>query len=338
MASGASDEAVSAAVAAKNAAFAELQEANAAIRKASGDFKDIRNKNQEEIAQEATDARKKEEEEAKKAAEKKKKDGEKDAEDLKKQREKEAEEQRAFNLTVALAEMEDIHQQNQNKLDAQAEQDQALKDIADLHIDEVHIKTAEEIKADEDLAKSSENVKEAKKNALNESLNILSAFAGKNKALAIGILAVQKGLAIAEIVTNAAKGIAVSQSNLSAVPVILPGTFVPNPAFPVALAAHVKNVLATKINAAAGIASILAQTISAASNTLKGGDTGGATPGGGGSAGASQAASFNLVAQTPANQTVLGGRESVVKAQVVSTEVSSAQALDRNRVEQSIFL
>jgi len=62
------------------------------------------------------------------------------------------------------------------------------------------------IQADKEIALE-QAIKEAKRNALDTGLNILMQFAGKNKAVALGILAVQKGLAIADIVVNAAKSI-----------------------------------------------------------------------------------------------------------------------------------
>jgi glycosyltransferase involved in cell wall biosynthesis len=55
-------------------------------------------------------------------------------------------------------------------------------------------------------------VKEAKRNALNTGLDILMQFAGKNKAVALGIIAVQKGLAIADIIISASKSLSVAFS------------------------------------------------------------------------------------------------------------------------------
>lgn len=177
-------------------------------------------------------------------------------------------------------------------------------------------------------------LKQARAEALNGALDILQQFAGKNKALAIGILAVQKGLAIAEIVSNAAKGIAVSNANLALVPAILPPG-VPNPIYPAAVAAHAKNVLSTKISAATSIASILAQTISSAKSTLGGevGGGGGAVGGGGGAA--TMTPQFNVVGNTGANALANSINQQPIQAYVVAQNVTSAQSMNRNIVQSA---
>jgi len=97
--------------------------------------------------------------------------------------------------------------------------------------------------------------------------------------------------------------------------------------------------VAAGIAVAAGLANV--KKILAV-KTPKGGG-GGSAPSAGGqptAPGLGSAAAFNLIGQSPTNalaQTI-GGRDSVIKAQVVSTEVATAMALDRNRIEQSIFL
>jgi hypothetical protein len=195
----------------------------------------------------------------------------------------------------------------------------------------------EQNKYNQQLIDSEENVKNAKKNALNESLNILQDFAGKNKGIALAILAVQKGLAIAEIISNASKGIAVSQANLSLIPAILPPG-IPNPAYPFAVASHIKNVAATKIGAATSIATILAQGISSAKSTLGGNAGAGASaPSGGGSAGGASAPSFNVVGNAGVNQiaTTLGKEQPPVQAFVVSKQMTNQQEMDRNIVKNA---
>jgi chromosome segregation ATPase len=195
----------------------------------------------------------------------------------------------------------------------------------------------EQNKYNQQLIDSEENVKNAKKNALNESLNILQDFAGKNKGIALAILAVQKGLAIAEIISNASKGIAVSQANLSLIPAILPPG-IPNPAYPFAVASHIKNVAATKIGAATSIATILAQGISSAKSTLGGNAGAGASaPSGGGGAGGASAPTFNVVGNAGVNQiaTTLGKEQPPVQAFVVSKQMTNQQEMDRNIVKNA---
>lgn len=180
-----------------------------------------------------------------------------------------------------------------------------------------------------------QNLQTAKRNALDQGLNLLGEFAGKNKALALAILAVQKGLAIADIISNSAKGIAVSQANLATVPAVLPPG-VPNPAYGFALASHLKNVAATKISAATNIATILAQTISSASKTLSGGGGGAAGGGAAGGGGGAPTPQFNVVGNTGVNQIAATlGQQQPVQAFVVANQVTTQQALDRNIVQNA---
>jgi hypothetical protein len=186
----------------------------------------------------------------------------------------------------------------------------------------------------EQLIAAEQNLQNAKSQALSDGLDILQQFAGKNKAIALGILAVQKGLAVAEVISNASKGIAVSTSNLSLVPAILPPG-VPNPAYPFAVAAHLKNVAANKISAATNIATILAQTISSAKGTLAGGGGGaGASPAGGGAP--ASAPQFNVVGNSGINQIAQTlGSQQPIQAYVVANNVTTQQSLDRNIVQNA---
>jgi hypothetical protein len=83
-------------------------------------------------------------------------------------------------------------------------------------------------------------IKDAKRAALDTGLNILLQFAGKNKAVAMSILAIQKGLAIADVVVGAAKGIAAAQVALAAVPAVI--GVVPNPMYAVQAAITAKSI------------------------------------------------------------------------------------------------
>ncbi|WP_158798089.1 hypothetical protein [Pedobacter sp. L105] len=101
----------------------------------------------------------------------------------------------------------------------------------------------------------------------NEGLEILGGLFGKNKALADTLFAVEKGLAIAQIVTGAAASIAKQSASLAAIPTILPesavlGVPIPNPAYLVAAASTAASITQTKVSAALGIATIGAATVS----------------------------------------------------------------------------
>jgi flagellar biosynthesis GTPase FlhF len=185
-------------------------------------------------------------------------------------------------------------------------------------------------------------VKEAKRNALNTGLDILLQFAGKNKAVALGILAVQKGLAIADIVIGASRALAISSANLATIPAILPPG-IPNPAFAIAAGSTFKSNLVTKLTAATSIASILAAGISGAKSITAGGGGGGSASGGGGGGGGGTAAapaapSFNVVGASSTNQlaqTIGNQQQQPIKAYVVANDVTTQQSLDRNIIQSA---
>jgi len=182
--------------------------------------------------------------------------------------------------------------------------------------------------------------KEAKRNALDTSLNILQQFAGKNKAVALGILAVQKGLAIADIVVNAAKsiggqaaGYALADANaLATLGPIAGSAFVLKNKLLLA-----KGIATTKIGAATSIASIVAAGISGAKSITAGGTGGGGGEGGGGPT-TMNAPSFNVVGASATNQiaqTIAQQQQQPIKAYVVANDVTTQQSLDRNIVSSA---
>jgi len=172
-------------------------------------------------------------------------------------------------------------------------------------------------------------------------LRILSKLAGESKALSAGLLVVEKGLAIAEIVTNAAKSIALAKANLAATPVVIPGTVLPNPYFGIQAAATTKGIISTKISAATSIATILAQAIPGLVGGGGGRGSSNIPTGGGGGGGSaptmeSVPPAFNIVGASGTNQLAdaIGGQtQQPTKAFVVASDVSTAQELDRNIIE-----
>ena len=190
-------------------------------------------------------------------------------------------------------------------------------------------------------------IKEAKRNALNVGLDILQQFAGKNKAIALGILAVTKGLAIADIIVGASKTIAgasaatglansaalatpqaIATSGASAIPVIAGNVSILG-----------KTLALTKLTAATSIASIVAAGISGA-KSITGGSAGGSAGGvgGGGTAPTPAAPAFNVVGASATNQiaqTIANQQQQPIKAYVVSNDVTTAQSLDRNIISSA---
>jgi hypothetical protein len=112
--------------------------------------------------------------------------------------------------------------------------------------------------------------------AANAGLALLESLAGQNEKIANVIFAVQKGLEIARIITDTARGIVAAKAGLAAVPPFLGP--LPNPAFVKAAIVAAKQITGLKIAAASSIASIAATSIS----KFKGGGGGGGAVGGGG--------------------------------------------------------
>lgn len=112
-------------------------------------------------------------------------------------------------------------------------------------------------------------------NAASAGLDLLQSLAGENEKIANAIFAVQKGLEIARIITDTARGIVAAKAGLAAVPPFLGP--IPNPAFILAAASAAKQIAGLKIAAAVSIAQIAAASI----NKFKKGS--GSAPGGGGS-------------------------------------------------------
>jgi hypothetical protein len=180
-------------------------------------------------------------------------------------------------------------------------------------------------------------IKDAKRAALDTGLNILLQFAGKNKAIATTILAVQKGLAIADVVVGAAKAIAAAQAALAATPAVI--GVVPNPMYAVQAAITAKSIALTKITAGTSIASIVAAAIGqAGSISGQGGSGGGSSSGGASGGGGGAAPQFNVVGNSGVNQladVMNTQQQTPVKAYVVPSDVTTGQSLDRNIIRNA---
>jgi|GEM_PF-2751731 len=185
---------------------------------------------------------------------------------------------------------------------------------------------------------------DAKRNALDVGLNILGGFAGKNKALALAILGVQKGLAISDIVINATKSVATQTASAKANIAATNAFYALGGAVGAGIAAKqniktlaslAKGIVTTKISAGVGIAGIVAAGITGAKNITGGGGGGGGSETGSSSGGS--APSFNLVQGTGANQIAssISGQNRPIQAFVVSSNVTTAQSLDRNIISNS---
>ena len=176
--------------------------------------------------------------------------------------------------------------------------------------------------------------------------NILGQIAGKNKKLAIAGLVLEQGANIAKVVIDTARGI--SAATAAAAP------FIANPITAIPATANLARVIAgQKISAALSIAGIVAgaaQGISQINQADIPGEAGGggAAPGGGGgvniptpSIGTTAAPEFQTGGEADTSTQlagVIGGaQQRPIQAYVVSTAVSSQQALDRRTSSAATF-
>jgi len=148
---------------------------------------------------------------------------------------------------------------------------------------------------------------------------LLGQIAGKNKALAIAGLLIEKGAAVAKIITQ-----------MNTVPPILPPG-IPNPAF-----------IPSRIGGALSIASVIAASVQGIKQINEAGAAAGVSGGGGGAVGAPPAFASPQGMSIPQVQTTPGAtpqtqlaatigtaQDRPIKAYVVSQDISSNQALDR---------
>jgi membrane protein involved in colicin uptake len=187
-------------------------------------------------------------------------------------------------------------------------------------------------KADADKQLEIEQAVAAAKLAIqNSQLDNISNGIAVIQNLGIKSKALQKGLMIAESAAGIAKIVINTQAANSAAALkyaLLPGGQ--------ALAAA--EITANKVGAGIGIAANLVSTSKALSALGGGGSAGGGSQGTGGSA--PTPPQFNIVGQSGTNQlaqTIAGQQNKPIEAFVVSSAVTSSQALDRNRVRTATF-
>ena len=240
-----------------------------------------------------------------------------------KEAERQAEEDAFFEEMFAIEEREDQKRERREK----KEEEERIKQ------EELKLQQIEKDKQlNELLAENEFKLQQAKISAFQGGFDILSKLAGKNKSLQAGLLVVEKGLAIAQVVSNAARAIAQAKANLAATPAVI--GLAPNPMYVKQAIATAKGIIATKTAAATSIATIAAQAIPG-----QGGGGGGAASvsslgTGGGTE--SQPPSFNIVGASETNQlaeAVAGQEQQPVQAYVVSNDVTTAQSLENNIVE-----
>ena len=207
------------------------------------------------------------------------------------------------------------------------EEEQMIEDFAQSQEDDVMNAEDERMrklgeKAEEEI-RIAEHVKAQKIDIANKTSSLLISLGGK--AAKIG-----KAIAIANIIREQIESGSKAMSSLTAAN-----------AKAVLLSPATGGMPFVGINTAQtllGIASSAVSAKNAISQITSGSKSLGGGGGGGGASGGASAPSFNLVQGTGANQvanTIANKETPVVKAVVVSSEVTSAQSADRNKIDES---
>lgn len=209
---------------------------------------------------------------------------------------------------------------------------QQLNEANDIRLKYQNERDAIDKEAREKQIENEKLVAQAKKEIQQQTLDVASAgislakdLAGKNKSLQKGLLIAESAVGIAKIITNTQS----ANSAVTAKYALLPG----GPAF------AATEIALNTASAGIGIAANLSAT-SKALSALGGGGSAGGGQSVGGAKGGANAPKFNIVGQSETNQLAqsINQKENrPIEAYVVSSAVSTSQALDRNRVKTATF-
>jgi hypothetical protein len=316
-----------------------------------------------EIAQANTDARDKEEEKRKQAREKEKEDAKKRAKEIKEQREKdlkdllEAEEryrdsqrslydevtqaigdaydrQAEFGMTAGEAEERNIQDKYFRLIELAKQQGRSKEEIDALEIDrenalnDVRLKnqfnTTEQIIQNEKYkAQAKQEIEQATLDVVSNGISMLKGMFEKNKAIQKGLLIAESAVGIAKIIVNTQTANAVAKAS------------------PINLADPTYGTRMSVINTIAagiGIAANVAATAKALSQLGGGGGAGAGASAGSASGGGASAPSFNIVGDAGVNSltgAVQQNKQAPIQTYVVAQNVTTAQSLNRNIVENA---
>jgi hypothetical protein len=177
----------------------------------------------------------------------------------------------------------------------------------------------EDIAREQAVADAKLAIQNAQLDNVSAGINLLKDLGIKNKAIQKGLLIAENAAGIAKIIINTMAG---NAKAVAASP----------------LTGGMPFVAVNSIGAGIGIASSIAATAKGLAALGGGGSTGGGSMPSGGSM--STPPQFNIVGQSGTNQlaqTIAGQQNKPIEAFVVSSAVTTSQALDRNRVKTATF-
>ena len=290
------------------------------------DLKSLRRQQKVEIRQEETDANKEAKDRAKEASKNKKQIAKETTEAIIEETRKQGEvteEQEDFFTQMLLdadAEREEIRQEAIAK---QEEDELALMQFrGDIYKQDTENALEAERQKKEAREQNQKLAIDAAKNTLETIGNIAQLFAGKSKAQQKKAFEIQKAVGIAQATIDTYKSAQAAYSSLAGIPVVGPA---------LGIAAAAAAITAGLVN----VKKIASQKFEGGGASAGGGGGTTTTPSGAG--GSVITPSFNIVGNAQATNPLAGLGGQPLQAYVVSGEVTTAQSLDRNRVNYATF-
>lgn len=195
--------------------------------------------------------------------------------------------------------------------------------INEKNITDLKTRTDKELEIEKATAQAKKDIQDATLNNIDAGIGLLKSLAGKSKALQATALIAESAVGIAKIIMNTQTANAIAKASpINAV----------DPSYGTRMS------VLNRISAGIGIASNLVALKSGLS--ALGGGGGGSAPSGGGGGSESTPPSFNIVGQNPNNQlaqSIAQQQQQPLQAYVVSGNVTSAQSLDRNKIDTATF-
>ena len=227
-------------------------------------------------------------------------------------------------------------EQEEKRKEKAAEDAEKAKAIQIEIAEKAKLRAEEQIALEEQIAQRKRTINLEYINFAGSLSGLLQQIAGKNKAIAMAGLVLEKGAAIASVIVNAQGAIAASLSNEAKIPALIPtplGIAVPNLSKIASAAATAKSIAMTKIGAGLAIASIGASAIGQGGSV-----SGGSAPSTPPATAPSTPPAFNIVGQSNTSQlaSAIGGQsQQPIQAYVVSNDVTSAQSMDRAIIDDA---
>jgi hypothetical protein len=246
---------------------------------------------------------------------------EKEAERINKLRQEEFKDAIGY-LEADLINNENNFQAKRDLLELQREQELSNKELTEGEITAIEAKYAKQRK---EINKQEQDLKiQAVQNTLTTIANLAQLFAGASEKEQKKAFEIQKAVGIAQATIDTYKSATAAYSSLAGIPVVGPA---------LGIAAAAAAVTAGLLN----VKQIASQEFKASGGGAAGGGSAGVSAPTSGAGGSVISPNFNIVGNAQATNPLAGLGGQPIQAYVVSGEVTTAQSLDRNRINYATF-